>query len=471
MPTISHQLLSRILRTGCLSEAIEYGISAEDFPIAEERAIFKTLITAYGNPNTAGSVIGNVTAREVFPFFYPAEDVNMSTQALCVGTRTERLKHLVESQLPELQSLACVDPLEAANRMSAVASHILALGSANNTDVPFGASLGRIVNRYEQQLRGVTFAKTLWPWQIMNDHAGGIEDEDYIVIYGRPKSKKTFVLTKMIAHQYELGKRILVYTKEMTPDNMNKRITAFLGGFPYNELRNAHLCMDHYHLLHQLMMSAQSDDRMTCLSGQDVGEGQDTMSWLRSKIERYKPDICFIDGLYLMSSNVSSKAADWQRIMQISRQCRAMVLSTKVPVVATVQANRKAAGHSNAELDEIAYADAIGQDATCAIRCIAEKAEIDPDTGEKLDPTVALAIAGSREYSLDGFRIFSKCCENFDFHSQLTSKDIEKAKTEESDSDGDSEGKGKKSGKKGTKQNKNVESKRSPVEEERLAEV
>jgi hypothetical protein len=104
--------------------------------------------------------------------------------------------------------------------------------------------------------------------------------------------------------------------------------------------------------------------------------------------------------------------------MNISRDLRQMVLSTGVPVIATMQANRKAAGHNDANLDEIAYSDALAQDATMAARVI----------NDKVSPTISVVIGGSREFKLHGFRINAVPARDFSYHSELTEKDIEKAK-------------------------------------------
>jgi hypothetical protein len=104
--------------------------------------------------------------------------------------------------------------------------------------------------------------------------------------------------------------------------------------------------------------------------------------------------------------------------MNISRDVRSMVLYRGVPVIASMQANRKAAGHNDANLDEIAYSDALAQDATIAARVINDKAS----------PTISLVIGGSREFKLHGIRINAVPAVDFSFHSILTEKDIEKAK-------------------------------------------
>jgi hypothetical protein len=134
-------------------------------------------------------------------------------------------------------------------------------------------------------------------------------------------------------------------------------------------------------------------------------------------VEKHNPDLVCIDGMYLMS-DVKGARKDHERVMNISRALRGLVLSTNVPVVATVQANRGAAAHGKGNLDEIAYSDAIGQDATIAMRVINDKGS----------PTISLVMAGSREFELAGFRIYGIPATNFSDHSLLTEKEITKAK-------------------------------------------
>jgi hypothetical protein len=161
------------------------------------------------------------------------------------------------------------------------------------------------------------------------------------------------------------------------------------------------------------------------LSGRD-SEGHDGVTWLQAKVRQYKPDIVFVDGLYLMNDDRGSKkTADWQRVMHISRDIRQMILENRVPVIATMQANRAAAKNNAAELDEIAFADAVGQDITQGFRVI----------NEKNSPTIALVAGGSREYQLHGLRIHGVPCTNFTFHSIMSEKEIEKAHRDDSTHD------------------------------------
>jgi hypothetical protein len=243
---------------------------------------------------------------------------------------------------------------------------------------------------------------------------------------------KTWVLCYLIAWAFENEKKVVVYTKEMTPDNIYARTLACILRLLYDDLRGATTSPENDAQLDELAMMVENDARLsnmlTVLSGRDVPEGGDTVPWLQSKIEKYQPDLIFVDGLYLLSSQ-RKFTSDEGRVRGISRDLRAMNLSTGVPVIATMQANRKAAGHRDANLDEIAYSDALSQDCTVAARVI----------NDKTSPTISVVIGGSREFKLHGFRIHALPARDFSFHSILDEKEIQKAKeadqSEEEDKD------------------------------------
>jgi hypothetical protein len=206
-------------------------------------------------------------------------------------------------------------------------------------------------------------------------------------------------------------------------------MASIIAKVPYQELRTGKLSPGDYSCLRDVyhLINNPKTNPMIALSAKDVPNGGDTVSWLRSKVERYKPEVVGIDGMYLMSDGRGGKSADWARVTQISREVSAMRLETETPVIATMQANRKAAGHSNAELDEMAYADAVGQDATLAVRVINEKGK----------PTLALVVGGSREFYLHGIRIGGIPGTDFEEKEMLTEKDISRAKEEDAKKEDD----------------------------------
>lgn len=423
MSTPGMQLISRVVQGGrpdfqCV---VRWGITEDDFSTNEERAMWRHIIGFSQIVGSKGSTPGVNSFKEAYPQFIECDDASMATEMLCRQVRNRRLVTNIKLSAQEAIENAELDPVEAAALMHRKMSQVLELGTNRTTDVSFGLAFDEIIHDYTLGEAGVNTARAMWPWPSLQEATGGIQEDDYIVFYGRPKSMKSWVLCFLIASLFIQDKKVLIYTKEMTPKNIYKRIAACLAAVPYQELRSARLVHeDKVRLLDAYYHGVKpNSDRLICLSGRDVPHGGDTPAWFRSKAEHYKPDMGAIDGMYLMGDGRGDKrTADWLRVTNISREISSMRLDLVMPIAATVQANRKAATHSNAELDEVAYSDAIGQDATIAARVINEKGK----------PTIALVIGGSREFQLHGVRIGGIPATDFEEKERMTEKEINKAK-------------------------------------------
>lgn len=426
---VEQQLLSRIIRTGQLAEVQDWGILDEDFTTTEGKGIYQHLQGYWQSVETSGAVQGPHSFLNLYPGFQFCDDDSMTLPALCTEVRRNYVRLATNALMVEAQDQLQRDPMSALNFLSEGVSRYMSLGM-KQVDERISNGASDLRHRYERAESGIGTCALKWPWPPLNEATMGIQEDDYIVIYGRPKSKKSFVLGSVIADAYDQRKCALVYTKEMPAWQLNRRVAAAIGRLPFDGVRLGRLPPDlrrlYFDILEELDEASRASfgrrDIIT-VSGKDAPAGQDSISWLRGKVNKYKPDIIFIDGLYLMASD-RKVGKDEERVRMISRAARQLVLDTKTPLVATMQANRAAAKHANAELDEIAYSDAIGQDATCAMRVVNEN---------NSPATVVLKIGGSREFSLDGFRIGGEPYANMGFKEMLGKRELEKAIRKDTD--------------------------------------
>lgn len=414
------QLVSRIIQSGQLPYVIEWGIQEQDFRTTDGRGLFQHLVSYWKSVETSGAVPGPHCFKNLYPAFEFCDDPAMTTEALCVEVRKQRIIVETREAMVKANDAMEIDPITVLSNLLGELTATRTLGLKMHDD-PLSKSVIDLRRRYELAESGVGTCALRWPWEPFNDATLGIQDDDYIVLYGRPKSKKSFVLGGMIASAYDQDKLALVYTKEMPTWQIHRRATTAIGRLPFDEVRLGKLSPQMRAMYYEVMDMIEQREQLTngrhnviAISGKDAPAGQDSISWLRGKVEKYKPDIVFIDGLYLMAAD-RKVGKDEERVKQISRATRQLVLDTKVPVVATMQANRAAAKNADAELDEIAYSDAIGQDATCAIRVINEN---------NSPPTVVLKVAGSREFQLDGIRIGGAPYSDFEFKERLDAKEL-----------------------------------------------
>jgi replicative DNA helicase len=423
MATWEIQLISRIVRTGELNTVLQWGITEADFLTLQGRGMWRALYGYHISPETSGSVMGPEAVQHRFPNFVLHEDFSMTTEALCKETRKARLAVDYKGMAQQGLELVDHDPMQAISHMQSNLTSLQNIGMSQNTDVHFYKGFSERMRRYEMIKAGVDLSCGRWPWHPLQEATMGVQPDDYVIFFGRPKSMKTWVLAYLIAWFYEMRKRILIYTKEMTPENIFWRVGACLAEVRYAALNSATLTWEEEQMLYtveRMLYLAQAAQTVVCLSGADAAEGGDNVPWLRSKVEQYHPEMVFIDGLYLMS-DARGATKDHARVRNISRGIRQMNLETRIPVIGTLQANRAAAGHQEANLDEIAFSDAIGQDATMIFRTI----------NEKNKPTVALVVGGSREFDLSGFRIYGVPAVNFNYAGPLSESEALSAKEED----------------------------------------
>ena len=86
---------------------------------------------------------------------------------------------------------------------------------------------------------------------------------------------------------------------------------------------------------------------------------------VQALIHSHQPDVVVIDGVYLLSEN-KGDSANWEKLTDVSRNLKRMADGHGIPIVGIHQANRAAAG-KRVEIENIAYSDALGQDADLVI--------------------------------------------------------------------------------------------------------
>lgn len=428
MANAEMMLICKVINEGKLRDVLEWGLSAEDFIADETRGIFKQLVSIYSDPETSGTLLGPHMARQLFSHLPLTEvDPGITVPYLCQQIRMRRIGvEIMQRSQKAIEYASTGQELTGLSELQMAVGNIMRLDAGKHVDVDGATGLQMVLDRYEQVKSGEIRGVCSWPWHAFEHETAGVQDDDYIVLYGRPKSMKSWVLSFFIywaTMVHTPDRRVLVYTKEMTPFTVYQRLAACMASLPYNNLRKAMLTEDQYHrlqALNDIIADLKRSQRLVVLSAKDVA-GKDTVSWLRSKVEKFAPHIGFVDGLYLMSPENPKLVKTNEKLESVSRAMRQLILDTHVPFVCTLQANRKAAQHDRAELDEIAHSDAIAQDCTAAIRVIKDR---DPNG----DQSISLVVGGSREWSMAGCRIGGNPAIDFSQYGLLSEKDVMKAK-------------------------------------------
>jgi hypothetical protein len=219
--------------------------------------------------------------------------------------------------------------------------------------------------------------------------------------------------------------RVLVYSLEMPPIQILRRVAALRTRVDYKHFKSGNLQTLEYQRVFQELANLKGEalnatnKHNTFMVCGTAGDGGGGVSFLHSKIREFNPDLVIVDGMYLMRDDrQKQRTVDWKAIAHISQDLKRTAQEFNVPVIGVTQANRKAdKSAKNADLSEIAYADALAQDCDLAIRV---QKKINKETGL---PELILALPGMREGDLDAFMIHATPAVDFSFKSAVITAD------------------------------------------------
>jgi replicative DNA helicase len=249
--------------------------------------------------------------------------------------------------------------------------------------VAIGTLLGSVVDRIDElhqapgKLTGLAtgFAN-------LDSMTNGLQPGDLIIVAGRPSMGKT-TLAVNIAENAVLGegKSALVFSMEMSAEQLTLRMLASIGRIDQTHLRSGRLADDDWNRLDSAMSQLQSTrlyiDETPALTPTEV----------QARARRMKRekglDLIVIDYLQLMNVP-GTKENRATEISEISRSLKALAKELKVPVIALSQLNRGVEQRQDKKpvMSDLRESGALEQDADVILLIYREEV-YDPNTPKK----------------------------------------------------------------------------------------
>lgn len=196
----------------------------------------------------------------------------------------------------------------------------------------------------------------------LDDATGGLQAGEYALMSARIGSGKTWLLCYAAKLWAFAGNRVMLVSNEMPVEQIMGRVDAMIGGFNPLLLRTRH---DPVKLLKMKEKVKQVLSNQLKMSGGDIIIPKKRCGSPLEMIhlaEEYKIDIICVDGIYLMNPSSGRGGIKWERIAGVSNELKQVCLDTGIPVMATTQLKRMG-NDAIVNLESLAYADALGQDA------------------------------------------------------------------------------------------------------------
>lgn len=171
---------------------------------------------------------------------------------------------------------------------------------------------------------------------------------------------KTWLLVLLGAYAQLNNYKVCCFVTEMSTDLMQDRFEAMLfgmmyGDFNYNNFKSGSLSLDTENQYFEFL-----EEDLPKLEPLII-ETATGVSSIVSVIEREKPDLVLVDGVYLMEDEQGAKD-DWLRVAHITRDLKKTAKNWHIPIVINTQADKNTSKKTGPELGSIMYTQSIGQD-------------------------------------------------------------------------------------------------------------
>lgn len=223
----------------------------------------------------------------------------------------------------------------------------------------------------------------------INYVTGGFQPEQFIVMIGLPKAMKSSTLLAMAKAVHAAGKLPMVVGFEMSNEEQIDRLMSLYGQVSLTKVING--AYNEAERKRIIATIKALDSGPPFILSVDLASAM-TVAGLQAKIMEARPDVLFIDGCYLMQSELPKvEPGSAQALTDIARGLKRLAQAQKIPIVVTTQATmtRSKGGLS---MYSAMYTQAFGQSADLMLGV----ERVDPDAPEMGVVTTKLKVLASR---------------------------------------------------------------------------
>lgn len=342
------KLLGSIIETGSVHTLRE--LSVELF-LDEEVELYDYMRRHY---RRYGQIPAIATVEEELGIQIPRIDETAEFYIHRVHDR--RLYNQIKDQYNDLKTCLRDYNMEAAKEVIAEMGAATRIARSSNDIRNLGEAMQDVMAEYAYAHANPGLSGVPTGWGHYDMATGGHQPGDLVTLVARPCIGKTYVLLHMARMAWHFGYNVLVVTMEMTIEQITRRIAAMQAGINPDYIRKGTLSTYAYRRLTRCIEGLRGCERFRLFSGGMKKRTSD----VELLIQEYRPDIVFVDGVYLMQPESKRPMQKIERVSEVFDSLKQMTLAHNIPAVVTTQFNRQA-GKKGKEgsLENIAFTDAI----------------------------------------------------------------------------------------------------------------
>ena len=190
-------------------------------------------------------------------------------------------------------------------------------------------------------------------------------NEDLVTIVARNGLGKSWILFRCAAAAAKQGKRVGIYSGEMSEDSVGYRIDTLVGNISNGALMHGGGSVKNEYKTFLGELKDKIPGELFVLTPKMIN-GPATVSALRAFVEKYKLDILFVDQHSLLEDDRKAKDKV-EKASNISKDLKLLQSVKRIPIICDSQQNREKVEGKDFDTTQIAMADRIGQDSSIFI--------------------------------------------------------------------------------------------------------
>ena len=349
-----HRLVSKVIRDRDIVPVLQRGITDSWFLDDDNKKVWAFVRKHYADYSEVPTA---TTVKDHYPN-YKVLDVQDTIDYL-LDTMVDFRRRLLTRQGLE----SAVEQLQENNHEAALLAMEKTISTVNESGILGTHEVDLTKNteeRYKeyQNIQNSTFLGIPTGFEKIDEATAGLQGGQLITVIAPPKTGKSQIALQMAINVHEIGKVPMFQSFEMNNHEQQQRHDAMRAKISHTRLRRGKLLPaedDRYIDMLNRMETMQPFHLVDAVNGI-------TVSALAAKIDQCKPDIVFVDGVYLMMDEITGEMNTPQAITNITRALKRLAQRINKPIVITTQTLLWKMRAGKVTADSIGYSSSFFQD-------------------------------------------------------------------------------------------------------------
>ena len=370
------RLLSRAIRTRDITPLLEAGVTDDWFFVDENRQVWRFLRqhwTKYQEVPTSVTVVDN------FPTYRLLAVDDTLEYLVDQLVEYRKRQHAITVIQDASEAIASGDHNVAISVLSQGVAKLIDEGARESNDIDL---TNNATKRFEEYTHIKTRPNGLigfaTGFKTIDEATAGLQPGQLITIIAPPKTGKSVLAMQMAVNVHRDGFVPMFQSFEMTNLEQQQRHDSMRSRIAHSRLiRGALTPAEEARYMDELkamesMHKFYLTDSVSAM----------TVTGLAAKIEKIRPDIAFVDGVYLMTDEVTGESNSPQALTNITRNLKHLAMAKKIPIVISTQVLLWKMKKRQVSADAIGYSSSFYQDSDVILGL--QKQDEEDDTSREL---------------------------------------------------------------------------------------